>query len=334
MARNRKSPGKTDANPWDDLPPDVQEMLTSILPLATDSTVVGQFPLSRDERGKARAMPGLPPSLQQRLAHAESEFTIGDTVQLLATAVCRLALLSREYDFLETITDKLTHCLHDSLDLIADVNDSDEEDDEDDDAAAIPRPCSTEVYRLKIELIESKPPIWRRIEVGDCTLDELHEHIQAAMGWTNSHLHQFYVGKQIFGDPDMLDEGFGPSIHDSTETWLSELVGERRAKFKFEYEYDFGDGWRHRITVEKRTAADPAVEYPRCLEGERACPPEDCGGVYGYSHLLEVLANPADEEYDELREWIGDKFNPSDFDPAATTQAMRAGAPNLFDPFE
>ena len=124
------------------------------------------------------------------------------------------------------------------------------------------------VFQFKITLVQSRPPIWRRIQVDDCTLDRLHEHIQTAMGWTNSHLHQFEIGGKQYADPMLMEEGrkeFG--VLDSTRTNISKLVPKTGKQFQFQYEYDFGDGWEHEILLEGIFPKEPGRNYPLCLEG-------------------------------------------------------------------
>ena len=116
-------------------------------------------------------------------------------------------------------------------------------------------PVSKRVYQFKITLKGIKPPIWRRIQTKDCTLDKLHEHIQTAMGWTNSHLHQFKIAGQFYGDPMLLEENF-EAIEDSTATKVSKVVPKDGKQFEFQYEYDFGDGWEHEVLFEGILAAD------------------------------------------------------------------------------
>ncbi len=166
------------------------------------------------------------------------------------------------------------------------------------------------ILRIKISLIGvSKPPVWRRLLVpADIRLDRFHEVIQAAMGWENYHLHVFTHGSARYGpaDPE-LDH------RDERRTTLNRLVtgsGER-----IRYAYDFGDGWEHDIAVEEVLAADEDRPYPICLTGKGACPPEDCGGVWGYEELREVLADPAHEEHENMLEWLGLERG-SEFDPA------------------
>jgi hypothetical protein len=156
------------------------------------------------------------------------------------------------------------------------------------------------VYQFKITLQESHPPIWRRIQVEDCTLDKLHEHIQTAMGWTNSHLHHFKLKDQLYGDPMLLQENFEDmEYEDSTTTKISDILPKTGKRFRLQYEYDFGDSWYHEFVFEGIVRADPKVKYPLCLEGARACPPEDCGGIWGYAVLVEAIQNPDRERHSD-----------------------------------
>jgi hypothetical protein len=189
-----------------------------------------------------------------------------------------------------------------------------------DEVSTEPTPRADVIYQLKITLKHVEPAIWRRIEVPDCTLEDLHYYIQAAMGWENCHLHQFVVGRQRFTDVETLDGDSDDS--DAAQTLISDIVPERSRKFRFEYEYDFGDGWRHEIAVERRAAPEKGVKYPRCLAGERACPPEDCGGAWGYMDLLAAIADPDHERHDEYMEWCG-SLNPDAFDCEKATMALR-----------
>ena len=160
-------------------------------------------------------------------------------------------------------------------------------------------PASERLYQFRITLKETEPPIWRRIQVKDCTLDKVHEQIQTSMGWTNSHLHQFKINSVIYGDPQLLYEGWEdetPPVN-SLRTKLSEIIPEDGKRFAFSYEYDFGDGWEHEVLFEGCLRAEKGARYPLCLEGERACPPEDVGGTYGYQEYLEAMADPKHKEH-------------------------------------
>jgi Plasmid pRiA4b ORF-3-like protein len=149
-------------------------------------------------------------------------------------------------------------------------------------------------YQVKLTLRDVKPPVWRRLVLpGHWHLDQVHEAIQVAMGWTNSHLHEFQVGEQRYGvpAPEWDDE-----VLPETQTRLHEVLsgpGDRLT-----YWYDFG-------TVS-------------CLAGRGNCPPEDCGGPWGYAELLAALADPAHEEHESFVEWLGGDFDPKEFDRAAT----------------
>jgi len=184
---------------------------------------------------------------------------------------------------------------------------------------ATSRPGS--VYRLKITLLNTKPPIWRRVLVqGTATLGDLHEIIQAAFGWWDTHLHVFEVGPDMYGMPDP-EWAMGPPTSDERGTRLDAIA---EAGTSFRYTYDFGDDWEHRIMVEEVAPASPGIRVPSCIGGRRACPPEDCGGPWGYRRLLEVLDDPAHPERQELMEWIGGSLDPEIFDPGAFEENLRA----------
>jgi Plasmid pRiA4b ORF-3-like protein len=185
------------------------------------------------------------------------------------------------------------------------------------------------VHQFKITLLDIRPPIWRRIQVPDGTLDALHAHIQSAMGWTNSHLHQFEIDRRRYGDPELLDDGWGDDdFVDSTKIRLSALLEKKQKSFRFFYEYDFGDGWRHEVVYEGAQPAEAGVRYPRCTEGARACPPEDVGGPWGYGDFVEAIGNPKHKRHRELREWFSGRFDPETFDPTAATKQMASGLPD------
>ena len=147
------------------------------------------------------------------------------------------------------------------------------------------------VYQFKVTLKESHPPIWRRIQVPDCTLGELHEVLQVVMGWKDSHLHQFIVRGECYGPPDPEDADWDMEIEDEEKLSISQVAKTGRTG-RIIYEYDFGDSWQHEIVLEKVLEPEPNVSYPRCIEGARACPPEDVGGVWGYAEFLEAISDP------------------------------------------
>ncbi len=174
------------------------------------------------------------------------------------------------------------------------------------------------VLQLWISLEEIHPVIWRRLLVpGGVRLNRLHDMFQAVMGWTNSHLHQFRVEGLVFG----------PQFDDCPEEELDEkgftvigVVGKVR---KFFYDYDFGDGWNHEVVVEEVSSWPWGLKHAVCLDGKRACPPEDVGGPPGYEEFLRVLADPDHEEYRHLVVWSGGGFDPEAFSLAATNIGLQ-----------
>ena len=177
------------------------------------------------------------------------------------------------------------------------------------------------IFQIKVSLLHVKPAVWRRLLVrADTTLAELHFILNEAMGWSCSHLHSFSDGERTFVDPE-LHEAEAPK-HEHEDERPIELSSLVEANEKLQYTYDFGDDWRHEILIEKRLPLDPRYSYPLCIGGERACPPEDCGGPPGYEHLLQVLAKPGHPEHDELVTWLGGYFEPASFDANRTNSAI------------
>jgi len=162
--------------------------------------------------------------------------------------------------------------------------------------ATVKRIKSENVFQLKITLNHIKLSIWRRVLVdSEIKLPDLHKIIQTVMGWTNSHLHQFIIGNQYYSLPN--DESFYKVI-DYRQVKLDSL--SNTPKSNFIYEYDFGDGWEHSIVIEKILPREKNTYYPICIDGKRSCPPEDCGGAFGYENLIKIINNPEHEEYDEM----------------------------------
>lgn len=181
-------------------------------------------------------------------------------------------------------------------------------------------------YRIRVDLDDSAPPIWRRLDLAsNLTLDALHDVLQTAMGWTDSHLHEFANGNgprdrfaERFRSPDAIEHELDGI--DESPVRLDELlveVGDRLF-----YLYDFGDDWAHTLTVESFAPRDPADGPAVCLAGAGACPPEDCGGVWGYRNLLTTLSGPDGAESDELREWVGPSFDPDRFNVDEVNTAL------------
>jgi hypothetical protein len=176
------------------------------------------------------------------------------------------------------------------------------------------------IYQIKVNLRGAEPPIWRRLEVpADIKLARLHRVIQVAFDWDDSHLHAFETPKGRFGTPDReLDQRAGSSVT------LAQVAPKVRSKIL--YTYDFGDDWEHDIVVEKVFSPSGSTNYPRCTDGGRAAPPEDCGGIWGYAHLLDVLDDPSHPDHEDRLEWMGlddpAEFDPDTFDADAITRSL------------
>jgi hypothetical protein len=178
------------------------------------------------------------------------------------------------------------------------------------------------VYQLKVTLRSVRPPVWRRLLILDSTdLERLHLIIQDTVGWLNAHMYEFQVGNARFQHSASRELGFTPTRKASSVTLgqVAPPVGRR-----FVYWYDFGDDWFHDIIIEKILRAEPGAIYPRCVAGRRACPPEDCGGPWGYANLVDALADPKHPEHAELVDWLGGEFDPNAFDLGATDTALVA----------
>lgn len=179
------------------------------------------------------------------------------------------------------------------------------------------------VYQFRVELRGTKPPIWRRIQVEDCSLEALHLAIQGAMGWQLSHLYEFEFRGQRYTFVPPVDDGWDndDESEDADSVRISELLPANQ-RLQLRYLYDFGDSWEHVVKLEKVLSTAPGTRYPQCLAGARACPPEDCGGIYGYFDFVEAISDPKHERHDELLDWHG-PYNPEAFDPSAATKSMR-----------
>lgn len=175
--------------------------------------------------------------------------------------------------------------------------------------------------QLRISLMDHSPTVWRRLVVpGEIKLSRLHLIFQAAMGWENYHLHQFEIRDETYG---LLDDEFEAGefdVVDEETVTFSEVVD---ASTRFSYQYDFGDSWDHEVVVEAIEAVPLVLKFAACLGGERACPPEDCGGTGGFKVFLEAIADPAHEEHDDFVEWIGHPFDPEAFSVAAANAALQ-----------
>jgi Plasmid pRiA4b ORF-3-like protein len=174
---------------------------------------------------------------------------------------------------------------------------------------------SRDIYQIKVTLLGTKPPIWRRLLVpSSLTLARLHDVLQTAMGWAGGHMHEFRTADRHFGIPDPEDRSMGmPHVENECTVRLSKVLWRPGAKLI--YTYDFGDNWEHAVVLEKLLPAPLGLdlEYPICIDGRLACPPDDCGGIPGYYELIEALADPEHERHEEISEWISEDFDPQAF---------------------
>jgi Plasmid pRiA4b ORF-3-like protein len=185
----------------------------------------------------------------------------------------------------------------------------------------MPKPHNEKAVLVRAQLRRVKPAVWRRLLVpGGVRLDKFHLVIQTAMGWTNSHLHSFTVGRRIYGP--VYEEDLEDTIIDVDETTmtLGEVV---RTETQILYEYDFGDSWEHDVVVEDRLSTESVLKFAVCLDGKNACPPEDSGGPGGYRTMLASLADPADDEHDSYLQWLGGPFDPTVFSLAEVNAALQ-----------
>ncbi len=177
------------------------------------------------------------------------------------------------------------------------------------------------LYQLKVQLVGSEPPVWRRFQVLNKTpLDQLHDMIQVVMGWDNEHFYQFIIDDVYYSAPEMTDSD---QRKEARQYRLGDLI--KRGKTSLIYEYDLSDGWEHEVTVEKiRPISDfDAQQLPFCLEGENATPPEESGGIFGYYELMSILKDKDHKAYAEMHEQYGD-INPRAFDLEQINRALRA----------
>jgi hypothetical protein len=177
------------------------------------------------------------------------------------------------------------------------------------------------VFQLKVTLLGSSPPIWRRVLVpSDLTLSKLHDVLQVLMGWTDSHLHQFHAAGAVYGT---LDPESGLERKSEQKARLNDVLG--RPKDRMVYEYDFGDSWEHEVLLEKMLPREPKVRYPVVTAGRRACPPEDVGGVWGYADFLKAIRDSSHSDHEEMVEWAGEGFDSEAFDVGEANRAFHGG---------
>jgi hypothetical protein len=188
---------------------------------------------------------------------------------------------------------------------------------------------ATNIYQIRVELNGSEPEIWRRLLVpSDVLLSDLHKILQTAMGWTNSHLHQFIKGRNFYEPPAPDGELWDNSGIDYTGMALSEFLVKKNDTI--EYEYDFGDGWNHDVKLEKMVETTDS-ELPVCIDGAMACPPEDCGGIWGYQEFKKIMKNPNHPEYEDYVEWHGGAFDPEAFNMEAINEMLQDDNYGVFE---
>jgi len=178
--------------------------------------------------------------------------------------------------------------------------------------------------QIRITLQEIEPAIWRRLVVPWAwNLRQLHLAIQAAFNWQNYHLHEFQIGGLRFGDTEIDDEAmdYGARLFDERGVRLLDFT--RRSRPSFIYSYDFGDGWEHRVEIEEDMTLPVPPRAATCLEGARACPPEDVGGPIGYERFLEIMADADNPEHAEMKAWCGGRFDPEWFDLALADKYVK-----------
>jgi hypothetical protein len=283
----------------------------------TQEQTMPEFPLHETERALLATLPAVSSQLKKQLLRMDADFSVAQVAGLTRTVAKAVPTgPALQQVVLRRIAQKLLECLQATL-AVPEMT-----------SRARKPKAGAVLYQLKIILLGVKPPVWRRIQVPDCTLDQLHQHIQSAMGWANAHLHQFRIGRRRFADPRMLEEDFEEfGFRDSTATLLSASLPPSGKRFRFDYEYDLGDWWHHEVLFEGCPPVKPGQEYPVCVEGARACPPEDCGGSPGYADFLQALQIPDHPQHAEAIQWAGGSFDPEEFDPALATARMRTGPP-------
>ena len=177
------------------------------------------------------------------------------------------------------------------------------------------------VYQFKITLLDVEPPVWRRFQVDNfITLSRFSAILIAVMGWSNSHLHDLRIGGKKYGMPAGEPDEYSKGLIDEKKKKLRDFAEEDLRKFEFAY--DFGDGWRHEVELEKVSNYSYKGIKPKCIDGARNCPPDDCGGPHGYENFLEAIRDPEHPEHENMLRWIGGKFDPEAFSLRSVNRAL------------
>jgi hypothetical protein len=301
----------------------VNKSIVIIKDVGIENKPVKNFSLAPAQRDVLLTIPGVPQTVKTKLKKAKASFTHAEVAGMIQALLEGAQGSEGRQQAVFLLVAK--HLLGQWLSETAGLAEK---------AAAKGKESKTKIpagtiFQFKITLLGIEPSIWRRIQTKDCTLDKLHEHIQTAMGWTNSHLHQFDIEGVRYGDPQLLQVEFQDEtpVVSSLRTKLSKVVPKDGKPFSFQYEYDFGDCWEHEILFEGFPPAEKGARYPLCIEGERACPPEDVGGIGGFEEYVKAMANPKHKRHKEFLRWNG-PFDPKKFDAQAATKEMRKGVPD------
>jgi len=261
--------------------------------------------LDRREWAFLQSLPEVPPAIRRKLKHPACPLTVVDAGDCLRAIAASLPLPM-------PLADQVVLIL--ATRLISTFQKQLEHAQRSPQFALQPLSAATDRhFQIRIQILGLSPPIWRLVELPDCTLDELHGQIQAALGWKNSHLHAFQIDGRRYANPAIV----GPELEidrDSTRYRLSDLFPATGGPRIISYTYDFGDGWLHEVQYEGDAVPNETVEYPHCVAGARACPPEDCGGPHGYDQLLRSRKQSA-------------RFRPEKFEAADATKRMRKWLP-------
>jgi hypothetical protein len=178
------------------------------------------------------------------------------------------------------------------------------------------------IYQFKVTLREIEPPIWRRIQVPDCTLGKLHVVLKSVMGWKDRHLHRFIIRGKHYRAMEAEDCRFGSERFDEDVNSINEVIPVGKRSW-FIYKYGIGDGWQHRVVLEKTLESEPMVHHPRCVDVARACPPEGVGGTSRYAEFVKALVDPKHQSYEDMLRSDGGSFDPEEFSVDEVNKVLR-----------